>query len=638
MQTLGKIISRYMYRITCILVVVILAIILYIQITGEQRRAYETAERTFLQIEQILEANQKELEETQEEYRETCLHNAEVIARIIESDPAVVDSAEELRKVAVSLEIDEIHIFDKTGRIVAGTHPEYYDFTFDSGEQMMFFKPMLTDKTLKLVQEITPNTAEAKLMQYAALWNSSGEFIVQVGMNPVNVMKVTEKNELSYIFSLFRVNPEASYYAVNAKSGEIVGSTDLDSVGRNLKEAGLELRELENYTKGFYAELNGCESYCVFKKIGSNYIGRVIASRVLYQRIPISSFIFLLCLIFIAFFLVKAVIRNMDRFVVDNIQDINKKLKAITDGNLDERVSIESSAEFSELSRYINEMVENLLDYNRKMSYVLSRTNLYIGVYEYNSHMDKVRFTEYMPRILALDAEEMEKLASDAKRFREFIRKIRENPVPDEPGVFKIHEEPEQYVRLEEMKSEKEEIFGVALDVTNDIMKRREIEAERDTDALTGLYNRHGLDTRLSQLFASPEELGYSAMVMIDADGLKGINDTYGHEMGDIYLKKISSIINNFDQENSVVSRQGGDEFVLFLYGYESEKELRKAIGMLKDRQEHSWAFLDESLKVPLRFSLGYCQADGERDYQQLLKEADERMYENKLERRRNTA
>lgn len=180
MRTLQKIISRYMYQVAGILVAAMLVIVLYIDITNEQELARESAMRTFMQMEQVLEENQKELEEIREEYKETALHNAEVIARLIESDPNVVDSVQELRKIAASVEVDEIHIFDTTGRIVAGTHPEYYDYTFDSGEQMMFFKPMLEDKSLKLVQDIMPNTAEGKQMQYSALWSSSGEFIVQV--------------------------------------------------------------------------------------------------------------------------------------------------------------------------------------------------------------------------------------------------------------------------------------------------------------------------------------------------------------------------------------------------------------------------------------------------------------------------
>ena len=56
---------------------------------------------------------------------------------------------------------------------VSGTHPQYYGYSFDSGEQMNYFKPMLKDKSLKMVQDIEPNTAEHKLMQYSAMWNLS---------------------------------------------------------------------------------------------------------------------------------------------------------------------------------------------------------------------------------------------------------------------------------------------------------------------------------------------------------------------------------------------------------------------------------------------------------------------------------
>lgn len=55
-------------------------------------------------------------------------------------------------------------------------------------------------------------------------------------MEPVNVLKVTEKNELSYIFSLLRVNPEANYYAINKKNGNIVGSTDLSCVEKTVQK------------------------------------------------------------------------------------------------------------------------------------------------------------------------------------------------------------------------------------------------------------------------------------------------------------------------------------------------------------------------------------------------------------------
>ncbi|WP_373212182.1 diguanylate cyclase domain-containing protein [Ruminococcus sp. 5_1_39BFAA] len=634
MRTLQKIISRYMYQVAGILVAAMLVIVLYIDITNEQELARESAMRTFMQMEQVLEENQKELEEIREEYKETSLHNAEVIARLIESDPNVVDSVQELRKIAASVEVDEIHIFDTTGRIVAGTHPEYYDYTFDSGEQMMFFKPMLEDKSLKLVQDIMPNTAEGKQMQYSALWSSSGEFIVQVGMAPVNVIKVTEKNRLSYIFSLFRVNPEINYYAIDAESGKIVGSADLESVGRSITEIGLTFDDITNKKMGFEAMVNGQHSFCVFKKIGSNYIGRVVSSRNLYRRLPAIMLMVFVCLLVSALFLANAVIRYMNKYVVDEIHDVNKKLKAIANGKLDETVDIQNSIEFAELSKYINAMVKSLLDNNKKMSYVLSKTNLYIGVYEYNKHMEKVRFTDYMPRLFSLDKEEMERLSSDIGAFREFIDKIRENPMADEMGVYKVGE---QYIRLEEIR-DGNEIFGVAVDATTEIMRLKKTEAERDIDLLTGLYNRRGLDIQLADLSGTPEKLGYCGMIMIDADGLKEINDTYGHEAGDIYLKKLAELIYGFGTKSSIASRQGGDEFVLFLYDYESEEALQKTIEILADRQDHSSVKLGEDLEVPLGFSFGYCLAKEETDYQRLFKEADQKMYKNKLERKKNMA
>lgn len=626
MLSLKKMISRYMSWITCALAAIILIIIAYIQITNEHRQAYESAVRTFQQIEQLLEQNQEELEEVRKEYSETCLHNAEAIAYIIQNDPSVLESVEDLKGIAQFIEVDEIHIFDDTGRIYAGTHPEYYDYTFDSGEQMSFFKPMLEDKSLKLVQEITPNTAEAKMMQYSALWSSNGEFIVQVGMEPVNVMKATKKNELSYLFSLFRVNPDAEYYAIDTESGQIVGSTELDCVGKNLTEVGLRQEYLADFNKGFHAVINGRDSFCVFKKVGASYIGRLIPSKELYQRVLWTTVTLGICLIVIALILARAVVRYMNKYVVDGIYNVNEKLHRIAQGDLDELIDIQSSMEFSELSSYINVMKNSLLGHTQKMSYVLSKTNMYIGVYEYNENMKRVRFTEYIPRILQLNEEETERLSADNKAFKEFIAMLRKDTVSDEPGVFRLDE---HYVKIEEI-DDNNGVFGVVIDVTDEVNKRKKIEGERDVDLLTGLYSRRGMEIRLGGLFKNAEELANSALVMIDADNLKVINDTYGHEAGDIYLKKISELITGLDAEKSVAARWGGDEFVLFLYRFEEEKELFDTLNRLGSMQENREAFLDDGVRVQLQFSFGYSLTDGRTDYLNLLKEADEKMYENK--------
>ena len=630
-MSLEKIISKYMYLITGILVVVILVIISIFQIKSEQSRMYETAEKTFLQFEQLLEENQQELERIEAEYRQTCVHNAETVARIIEYNPDVINDVEELKEIAKSVEIDEIHIFDETGRIFAGTHPQYYDYTFDSGEQMMFFKPMLEDKTLELVQDITPNKAESKAMQYSALWSSNGEFIVQIGMEPDNVLKVREKNTISYIFSRVKVNVEADYYAVDPETGEVLGATNAYTVGTNVGNMGLSLKEIKSSDDGFHETVNGQYSFCVFENIGGIYIGRVVSCSNMYQRIPGFMTVLVCCLGLVAYALDRAVVRQMDKYVVNEIQGVNKKLEAIGKGKFDETVTASYSTEFLELSEYINRMTKSLSDNNKRMSYVLEKTNLYIGTYEYNSQGKELYTTEHIPVILSLEEEQIQKWHSDKDGFVEFIDRIRKNPIQDEAGVYQIGD---KYVRIEELRDDKE-VFGVVIDITADVLKRREIEEERDEDLLTGLYNRRGLEVRLTRLFLEPDKLGYYGIIMIDADGLKGINDTYGHEKGDIYLKRIGEIINNFGVRGSVASRQGGDEFVLFLYEYDGMEELENAIRTLEYVQNDDTVQLDENVTIPVRFSIGYCIAKGSGDWQEMLKEADEKMYLNKIKRKK---
>ena len=140
----------------------------------------DTAAGTFVRLEQIIEENENELKQVKEKYDKTCLHDAEAIAFLLQKDPEATNDTLKLKKYANLLELDEIHIFDETGTIVSGTNPEYYGYSFSSGEQMAFFAPMLTDKSLQLVQDAGPNTAEGKNMQYSAVWSADGTFISRI--------------------------------------------------------------------------------------------------------------------------------------------------------------------------------------------------------------------------------------------------------------------------------------------------------------------------------------------------------------------------------------------------------------------------------------------------------------------------
>ncbi|MGN0326974.1 MAG: diguanylate cyclase [Lachnospiraceae bacterium] len=633
MKTLQKIISRYLYYTTATVVAVIFFIVVVIQFNSEQKRTYQDSIKVFHLISNKLAENEQELEEVEAEYRQTCLYNAKVIARMIESDPEILNDMERLQELAVLLEIDEIHIFDEKGCIFTGTRPEYYGYTMYAGEQIQFFEPMLEDKTLCLVQDIMPNTAEGKMMQYSAVWSENGEYIVQIGMEPVNVRKVTEKNEISYVFSTFKVNADIDYYDINPENGVILGSTNPESIGHNIEELGLDFDRIIDDRDGFHAIFNDRICFCVFEKVGENYLGRIIPADYLYRRIPSVLFGLAGCLLLMGFIMIYAVTRHLNKYVVSEIHEINDKLQMIINGKYDATIEARSSEDFSALSDYLNTMLRSILNNNVKMAYVLSKTNLPIGIYDYNNSttVGRVHFTEYIPQIFCLTEEKMEELSSNHKCFVEFLEEVKCSSVAEESNVYQIGE---KYITLEEIRNN-DDVFGVVMDITQEVKKRKELETERDIDPLTGLLNRRGFDIRQAKILEDYESIDYYAYVMIDADGLKKVNDTYGHESGDAYLKKIAELIRSFGTEGSLASRQGGDEFVLLLYGYQRKEDLETAIEELKDLQNNCSVLLDKNVSVKLRFSLGYCMGKGPADYQAMLKEADEKMYRNKLERRK---
>ena len=197
-----KMFRRHLELILSIGMVCSLLIGFFLQIKMLQRDADTASDWLFWQIQQILTENQVESQQAKEEYRAQCLLRANAAAYIIQSSDTDLSDQAEMTRIAELLQVDELHIFDTGGTIIAGSEPKYFGYHFNSGEQMQFFLPMLADRGLELCQDVTPNTAEGKLMQYAAVWREDGAGIVQIGVTPARVLAAMEKTELSYIFSL----------------------------------------------------------------------------------------------------------------------------------------------------------------------------------------------------------------------------------------------------------------------------------------------------------------------------------------------------------------------------------------------------------------------------------------------------
>jgi diguanylate cyclase (GGDEF)-like protein/PAS domain S-box-containing protein len=106
------------------------------------------------------------------------------------------------------------------------------------------------------------------------------------------------------------------------------------------------------------------------------------------------------------------------------------------------------------------------------------------------------------------------------------------------------------------------------ISIIQNIQARKELEQEARHDALTGLYNRRALDSLLpvAQARADRSQMQL-ALMFIDLDGFKGINDTYGHEAGDDLLRTISARLQTGVRRTDCLVRLAGDEFIVILEG-----------------------------------------------------------------------
>lgn len=633
MKKIKSIIMRYLCITIAIVSILVVIFATTLLMYREHQLTVHSTQGMFTQVKHLLDENTKELDEVKEAYTKECLNNAETIAYIIESRPSIMNDLDELRKIAQFTNVDEIHLFNTDGVIFTGTHPEYYHYSVNDGEQIGFFKQMLEDRSLKLVQDVTPNTAENKYMQYSAVWSQNSDFFVEVGMSQEHVMDVTKKNELSYIFELLSVNRDVKLYAVDKDTGTIIGTTVKDDEGKDIRDIGLHERKEFINSMSFYEKVNGKLSYCLFEDIGDCYLGRTISFREMYKNIFTLMILLAIGIVISGLILLYLVMHFLDENVIASIKNVNVKLLDISEGDLDERVNVQTSFEFSKLSGHINDMIMSLLSSTDKISYVLEKTGVRMGVYEYNEKMNSVRFTGEVASILELKEEEIQAFSQDIESFKAFILNHLFK-VSDEDHVYRIDSNgQERFLKYEEFTTDNS-IIGIIMDITEEYNSRCQLEQERDVDALTGLLNRRGLDRRLEIMFMDSKKLGHGALIMIDADGLKQINDTLGHEAGDAYIKSIGDILHSFNTLNSICARQGGDEFVLCLYGFKSDEEVLKQINQLDRIRNEQMVIVTGGNKVPVKFSFGVSMLDESKDYNLLLKRADEKMYNDKRERK----
>ncbi|KQR23014.1 diguanylate cyclase [Deinococcus sp. Leaf326] len=166
-----------------------------------------------------------------------------------------------------------------------------------------------------------------------------------------------------------------------------------------------------------------------------------------------------------------------------------------------------------------------------------------------------------------------------------------------------------------------------------EVRARVSAEAAR-RDSLTGMPNRTQAMEWLDSLKQDPKSDAVHAVVIVDLDSFKKINDTYGHLVGDLVLVHAAEVMKQALRDQDSLARLGGEEFLLVLRDVEAPEAYRLCERVRRVLEEVDWADIDDDLETTASFGMTVVVAGDIRETDQILKRADMALYQAKSEGR----
>lgn len=173
-------------------------------------------------------------------------------------------------------------------------------------------------------------------------------------------------------------------------------------------------------------------------------------------------------------------------------------------------------------------------------------------------------------------------------------------------------------------------MLGTVQDITDRKRDQETIERLAFIDTLTGLPNRNLFYDRLTQAFAHVRRYDDGlAVMMLDLDGFKAVNDTHGHKTGDHLLEEVGKRLQKCLRETDTAARIGGDEFCVILPGVKSDKKVIPVAEKINSTLSEPLTVDGHEVNIGASIGISFWATELE-DYESLVKRADKAMYEAK--------
>lgn len=288
--------------------------------------------------------------------------------------------------------------------------------------------------------------------------------------------------------------------------------------------------------------------------------------------------------------------------------------------------------EIDQLSGEIERLQQEVADSDTRFMQIIKMSSVDLAGYELREGSDRVYVTDNYFPLMGEDDVDIENLTVD--KFREIKLGVKKNLIArtaeDGSTIYTMPQEDGRFRYLRSSTTQDgDSLVGLLEDVTAATLEKKQIEKERDSDILTKLYGRQGFRREAEELFAQPGVMKHAAMLMIDLDNLKTTNDRFGHDFGDLYIQTAARCFQDNTPEGTLCARMGGDEFLIFFYGFDDRETVRECLDNLYRAIGEVKFALPDGQNMGLSASGGFAwYPEDTSDLSMLIKYADFAMYQ----------
>lgn len=602
----------------------------------QSKAVIQDLEEIVEQVESTYDTSKLDVEEKKRLFQNDYLNRAYAVDFILNQDINQSYTTSELKRIKQLMELESINLIDDEGNIVFSSEEEYVGLNFkDYHEDFPFWELIENkDSNANVVTLDTDTILEQEDPIYIGIKSSSEKYsVVQIEIDSSKLRVLLKASTIGSIVDATPSLYEMAVFVVDRSSGEVEGMTknnerDLHFENVNTKEAFISV--LDSGKDGKLIRINGSMKYLKTKDLGNKILCAYAQMDLVYRTVLIQFVAFLSAFLVIIACIWMMLMYYLKKYILKDLYSIASNIKILIDGNYDITFETIHNTEFKKICEILNDWKDSYKSRAQRMTRIINAINSQAAIFECLYSINQCFFSDNIKDILGVEDDIWNQMKNSPEQFEKYINTLTSS-ADSEDNIIRVND---RFISIASYHF-KDEFYGMILDKTKDVEQKMRIQQdlqeklqekqeESETDPLTKLANRAGLEKKVKK--ALENSPGKGIMIIFDLDNFKTINDTLGHPEGDKVLKKFANCLRSCFRKNDIVARMGGDEFAVFIDMNMTVHEITVKIESILQiiRRE----LKDYYKRYKLSTSIGVAYVDKvSSNYEDLYKSADVALY-----------